>query len=52
MSGRFTGYGFADYFMEQKRHIKTFLDKIDKPIDLFFMLLDKYAKFYVTQKEA
>jgi len=34
MSDRFTGYGFADYFMEQKRHINTFLDKIDKLIDL------------------
>ncbi len=33
MTDRFTGYGFADYFMEQKRHINTFLDKIDKPID-------------------
>ena len=33
MTDKFTGYGFADYFMEQKRHINTFLDKIDKLID-------------------
>jgi hypothetical protein len=34
MADRFTGYGFVDYCIEQKRHINTFLDKIDKIIDL------------------
>ncbi len=33
MTDKFTGYGFADYCIEQKRHVNTFLDKIDKLID-------------------
>ena len=33
MTDKFTGFGLADYCIEQKRHLNTFLDKIDKLID-------------------
>ncbi len=33
MTDRFTTKGFADYFIEQRGHTNTFLDRIDVFID-------------------
>ncbi len=34
MTDKLTGYGFADYLVEQERHVKHLLDKIDNLVDL------------------
>lgn len=47
MSDKFTTPGFADYFIEQRKHINVFLDKIDKFVDwkpIERVLRKKYKK--------
>ena len=47
MSDKFTAPSFADYFVEQRKHVKTFLDKIDKLINwkpIEKVLRQKYKK--------
>jgi IS5 family transposase len=42
MTDKFTALGFADYFIEQRKHSNTFLDKIHQIID--FREIEKILK--------
>jgi IS5 family transposase len=47
VTDKFTTLGFADYFIEQRKHVNTFLDKIDQFIDwkhVEKLLKKKYKK--------
>ncbi len=47
MTDKFTAFSFVDYFVEQKRHVNTFLDKINSLIDwkpIEKLLKQKYKK--------
>ena len=47
MTDRFTTKGLADYFIEQRGHVNTFLDRIDALIDwkrIDKVLLKSYRK--------
>jgi IS5 family transposase len=47
VTDKFTTPGFADYFIEQRKHVNTFLDKIDQFIDwkhVEKLLKKKYKK--------
>ncbi len=49
MTDKFTTTGFADYFLEQRKHSNTFLDKIDQFIDwkhIEKLLKKKYKKTF------
>ena len=49
MTDKFTTPGFADYFLEQRKHSNTFLDKIDQFIDwkhIEKLLKKKYKKTF------
>ena len=49
MTDKFTTPGFADYFIEQRKHSNVFLDKIDQFIDwknIEKLLKKKYKKTF------